>query len=671
LKDSKEIDMGKRKSCCAACAASEGHVYEAEPLEKHIHFGSYALPQRRVVIFLIALALWLAGLAVMAFLKGQPWGKWFALTPLLAAYTLAGGPVLLSAGKNIIQGRVFDENFLMAIATVGAFIIGEWEEAVGVMLFYMIGELVQEAAVLRSRSSIKALLALKPDLARVETADGWREVQADSVEIGTKIMVRPGERIPLDGIVLDGRGSVDASMLSGESAPVPRSIGDEVQSGTVSLDGVLVIRSIKTAENSSAARIIALVEKAKEAKAKPERFITAFARWYTPIVVGLALSLAVVPPLVTGEPFTGWIYRALILLVMSCPCALVVSVPLGYFAGIGGMSARGIMTKGAFVLDALRSVRFVAFDKTGTLTQGKFAVHSVDCANGYDEKTVLETAALAECASNHPIARAIRDEARERGIMPADSGTVTGGIREIAGHGIELKTGETGTILAGNRRLLETNGIPVTVSPTENTGEETLTPVYIAQNGVYYGRILVGDMVKPGAAEAVERLKKLNVAETVLLTGDAEGPARSVAAQLGISRFAFGLLPEDKLSETEKCTRRGITVFVGDGINDAPVLARSDVGIAMGSGADAAVEAADVIIMTGDPLLVPEAIERARKTRRIVIGNVIFALGSKAVFITLAVLGMANMWLALIADTGVALAAILNSTRALGNVRGS
>ncbi|MDR1949173.1 MAG: heavy metal translocating P-type ATPase [Spirochaetaceae bacterium] len=657
-----------------------------------LRFGSYALPRRRVLVFGAALSLWVLGLILIQ-LCPQWAARWAAagnpvpgellrylpLFPLLSAYALAGLPVLRNAFRNLRRGRALDENFLMSIATIGAFAIGEWEEAVGVMIFYMIGELIQEAAVVRSRSSIDALLALKPDTARVKTGDTWTETAAGGVLPGSLVLVRPGERIPLDGIITEGAGMVDASMLSGESRPVERKQGDEVRSGTVSLDGVLVIQTTKTADDSSAARIIALVESARELKAKPERFITAFAKWYTPLVVGGALILAILPPiLIPGARFTDWLYRALILLVISCPCALVVSIPLGYFAGIGGMSRRGIMVKGAVHLDSLNKTKYVAFDKTGTLTEGKFSVAALEPAPGIDKRRLLETAVLAESGSNHPIAQAIcrAGQAAVPGDGPIRAPEAGPGClyREIAGQGLELSFGaaEGGqSILAGNRKLLESRGIPISggrgteENPAGSAPETEHTAVYLARDGRYYGRILVGDTIKEGAGEAVARLGSLGITETVIFTGDARAPAQLVGDELGVAAVKAELLPEDKLVEMEKLTRRGTAVFVGDGINDAPVLARSDVGIAMGSGADAAVEAADVIIMTDDPRRVPEAIVRARKTRRIVLGNVIFALGAKGIFISLAVLGLANMWIALLADVGVALLAILNSTRAL------
>ena len=581
-----------------------------------------------------------------------------SVTFFVAAWLLAGFPVLKNAVKNLLKGRVMDENFLMSVATIGAFAIGEWAEAAAVMIFYMTGELIQEAAVDRSRSSINALLALKPDKARIRDANGWKEVCAADVSPGSIVLVRPGERIPLDGIIIEGNSSVDASMLTGESRPIPCGEGSEVKSGTLALDGVLQIRTTKSAGDSSAARIIQLVESAREAKAKPERFITAFARVYTPLVVGGAALLAVIPPLLLpGAAFSEWVYRALILLVISCPCALVVSVPLGYFAGIGGMSRRGIMVKGAAHLDSLNKAKNVAFDKTGTLTRGTFSVTALEAAPGVSTQTLLETAALAEQESNHPIAKAILEYAAIHGTSKTEADKTE--RFETAGQGLELTSPDI-KILAGNRRFLESRSIEI---PAHGE-KETHTPVYVAKNNKYLGRILTGDTLKEGAEEAVSKLTAMGI-KSVMLTGDTRPSALEAASKLGINSVKAELLPQDKLREVEQLTGTGITVFVGDGINDAPVLARAHVGIAMGSGADAAIEAADAIVMTDDPRRIPEAIGRAKKTHRIIMGNVAFALAAKGVFITLAGFGFANMWLALIADVGVALLAILNSTRAL------
>jgi Cd2+/Zn2+-exporting ATPase len=620
---------------------------------------------KRTAVFAAAICLWGFGILLGHFKSLYDilfaFQNYLSFPFFLASWLLAGLPVLKNAAKNLLQkkNKALDENFLMSAATIGAFAIGEWAEAAAVMIFYMIGEIIQDAAIDKSRSSIDALLAVRPDKARIGDGDTWKEIPAVEVVPGSFILIRPGERIPLDGIVTEGKSSIDASMLTGESRPVICTEGNEVFSGTLALDGVLKVKTTKSAGESSASRIIQLVESAREAKASPERFITAFARWYTPIVVGAAVLLAVLPPLLLAdERFTEWFYRALILLVISCPCALVVSVPLGYFAGIGGMSRRGIMVKGATYLDSLNKVKNVAFDKTGTLTKGKFAIAALEPAPDVSQETLLETAVMAERESNHPIARAIVEYA---GTERSTEGNAA--RSEIAGQGIELvSNGEK--ILAGSRRLLESHMKDAAFSGNTEEAGPSGTLVYVARNDKYLGRILIGDSLKEGAIETIVKLRKMGINNT-MLTGDTRSSAMEMASQLGIDSVKAELLPEDKLREVENLTHSGTTVFVGDGINDAPVLARSNVGIAMGSCADAAVEAADVIIMTDDPRRVPEAIERARKTRRIVMGNIAFALGAKGFFIVLAALGMANMWVALIADVGVALAAVLNSTRAL------
>ena len=482
--------------CCAACAAmnaGDADTNDEASGGRVVHFGSYELPLKRLVVFASALGLWIIGLVLLSSAPQTGPLRFLPLIPFVAAYALAGLPVLRNAARRLRRGKALDENFLMSVATIGAFAVGEWEEAVGVMIFYMIGELVQEAAVSQSRRSIKALLALKPDTARVRDGDGWAEVSAASVPVGTRVLVRPGERIPLDGIITEGAGAIDASMLSGESKPEDRAVGDEVRSGTVSIDGVLVIETTRTAENSSAAKIIALVESARDAKAEPEKFITAFAKWYTPIVVGGAVLLAILPPLlIPGAQFADWIYRALILLVISCPCALVVSIPLGYFAGIGGLSRRGIMVKGAVHLDSLYKAKYVAFDKTGTLTQGKFSIVALEPAAEITETALLETAVLAEREYNHTIALAIRQGGLDRGIGPTVSASAS--YREIAGRGLEISLGGQARIFAGNRLLLESRGIAL----PRLAAQEAYTAVYIARDGQYYGRILIGDTDKEG-----------------------------------------------------------------------------------------------------------------------------------------------------------------------------
>ena len=647
----KNSDTDCCKSCCHSCN-NESKKNHADN-ERLVYFGSYCLPLNRIVQFGIALFLWVSGIVVIHTTEFRG----IALLLFVGAYSVIGLPVLKAAFLNIKNG--IDENFLMSIAAIGAFAIGEWVEAAGLMIFYMTGELLQEAAVVRSRKSIDALLALKPDSARVRDGQNWVTKDSDDVAVGSITLVRPGEKIPLDGIIIEGDGFVDFSMLTGESRPLHVNAGDEVKSGTISVNGVLVVKTTKTAGESSAAKIIELVESAASAKAKPERFITAFAKWYTPFVVLAALAIAFIPPLLLSEAkFSGWIYRALVLLVISCPCALVVSVPLGYFAGIGGLSRRGIMVKGAVHLDSLSKAKYAAFDKTGTLTNGQFSIISMETIEGIDEKQLLETAVLAEKESNHPIAKAIIKEAEKRGIEIPSRDNLK--YKEIAGRGVELTAGED-VILAGNLNLLNVYNVTVPAAPLK----AAYTVVYIAVNKKYLGSIFIGDSIKEGAKESVEELHKLGIKNVVMFTGDTEEAAIDIASQVGIETIEAKLLPEDKLSKLEKFTKKGTTIFVGDGINDAPVLVRADVGIAMHRGVDVAVEAADVVIMTDDLRRVPEAIKGARKTHSIVVGNVVFALAAKAAFITLAAFGLANIWLALAGDVGVALLAILNATRAL------
>jgi Cd2+/Zn2+-exporting ATPase len=641
-------------SCAAAARPAQAPVAAASA-------ESRAETRRAFVVFGVAAVLWAAGF-VLTLLDLEGRLRYAALAPLLASYALAGLPVLKAAVRNLLKGNALDENFLMAIATIGAFAVGEWEEAAGVMIFYMIGELAQEYAVNKSRRSIDSLLALKPDTARVAIGDGWEEVRAEEVAVGTVVLVRPGERIPLDGTVESGESFVDSSMLTGESVPRRAGPGDAVRSGTVATDGLLQVRTTRLAGESSAARIIELVENASSAKARTERFIAVFARWYTPAVVGTALLIAVVPPLVLpGARFADWLYRALIMLVISCPCALVVSIPLGYFGGIGGLSRRGILVKGAVFLDALAKVRRVAFDKTGTLTEGRFELRSARPAPGatIDADGLVALAAAAESHSNHPLARAVEEAAAARGLSPA---AVDGAFAETAGRGISATVGGE-RVLVGSERLLSEAGIAV---PETERDAEGLTNVYVARSGAYLGRLLVGDRAKAGAAAAVAELRALGVEQVALVSGDSAAAAARVGAELGIEEVYADLLPEGKLALVERWSAAGErTAFVGDGINDAPVLARSDVGIAMGSGADVAVEAADVIVMTDDPRRVPEAIRRSRRTRAIVFQNIVFALGVKGFFLTLGAFGVATMWEAVIADVGVALLAVLNSMRAL------
>ncbi|MDR2150172.1 MAG: cadmium-translocating P-type ATPase [Spirochaetaceae bacterium] len=637
----------KNDVCC------HNHESEENTRSAQLRFRGYTIPVRRILVFALALALWGAG---FLFLKTA---RVAALLCYVGSWLLAGLPVLKKAFCNIRNGHPFDENFLMSIATIGAFCIGEWEEAAGVMLFYLVGELIQDAAIDRSQDDINALLALKPDTARIKTADGWEEYPADTVEPGATILVRAGERIPLDGTIIEGSGLVNEAMLSGESKPVQVKAGTTVYSGSTSINGVLIMTSTKKADESSAARIIALVKDAQEAKARPERFITAFARVYTPIVVALTVLIAVVPPLLLpNAALSDWVYRALILLVVSCPCALVVSIPLAYFAGIGGLSRRGIMVKGAVHLDTLCKTRFLAFDKTGTLTEGQFSVTAVEPAPGITVAELFTLARTIEQESNHPVARAVCAYAKENGIAPY-AGIGSFHFQEIAGQGVAVQDEKT-LMLAGNRRLLEARNIAL---PEAERASETV--VYVARDSVFYGRILIGDRLKRGAAAAVRWLSQLGIAQTLMFTGDSAASAEGIATEVGIGTVKAGLLPADKVTEIEKLTVRGTTVFVGDGINDAPVLARADLGIAMGSGAAVAVEAADVIIQTSDPCLVPEAIAGAKRIRRVVTVNVVCALTAKLLCITLAIAGYMNMWLALVADVGVMLLLVFNASRLL------
>jgi Cd2+/Zn2+-exporting ATPase len=613
--------------------------------------------RRELIVLAAGIALLVFGILQERALHASSW-PWLEYVVFGVSYLLVGWNVLAAAARGIVRGRVFDENFLMTVATAGAFAIHQLEEAVAVMVFFKVGEILQSLSVRRSRRSIRALLDLRPDTARLRRNGELLEVSPDEVEPGAQVVVRPGERIPLDGIVLTGTGFVDTSALTGE--PIPRRIepGQEVLAGFISTDGSIEIRVSRSAGESSAAKIIRLVEEASHAKAKTERFITRFARVYTPVVVAAAAAVAFLPPLVVpGAALHDWVYRALTMLVISCPCALVVSIPLGYFGGVGGASRHGILVKGAAYLDVLASVRTVVFDKTGTLTRGSFEVTSVQPRGLVTGPDLLRYAALAEAHSNHPIAASIR---RAYG-GPVD-GSPAAEYREVGGQGV-FATVDGHAIIAGNDRLLHHQEIAHDICCVDGTA------VHVAVDGKYAGYLVISDEARHGAAEAISGLRALGVSRTVLLTGDAKEVAQRTAAQLGIDEFHGDLLPAEKVTHLESlmgASARGArTAFVGDGINDAPVLARADVGIAMGrSGADAAVETADVVLMSDNPEKVVEAIVRARKTRAIVIQNIVFALGVKAIFLSLGAFGVATMWEAVIADMGVAIAAILNASRA-------
>lgn len=580
---------------------------------------------------------------------------------LLAAYALIGWDILWRAAENIRHGRVFDENFLVAVATLGAIALGDYSEGVAVMLLYQIGEWFQGYAVQRSRRSISSLMDIRPDTACVLRDGTEEEVFPDEVEVGETILIRPGERVPLDGIVTKGEGHLDTSALTGESMPRAVRVNDEIISGCINQSGVLEVRVTTPYEESTVERILSLVEEATDKKAKTEAFITRFARWYTPAVVIGAVLLALIPPLVTADPFSMWIYRALTFLVISCPCALVISVPLSFFAGIGGASRVGILIKGGNYLEALAKADTVVFDKTGTLTKGSFHVASVIPAEGFTKEDVLFYAANAERYSTHPIGRSILRAFTGGGNTTEE--TDVHAMEENAGRGISAHI-NSHFILLGTHDLLtakKTVGIP----PIPHTGA-----VYLSVDGRFAGVIHVADEIKEDAAEAVRALKERGIRETVMLTGDSCPIGMSVGKSLGIDTIHAELLPQDKVAQVETrlaAQREGKTLaYVGDGINDAPVLARADVGIAMGAlGSDAAIEAADVVLMTDEPKKIATAIDIARKTMRIAWQNIVFAIGIKGIVLVLGALGYAGLWAAIFADVGVTVLAVFNAMRAL------
>ncbi|HHW60882.1 MAG TPA: cadmium-translocating P-type ATPase [Syntrophomonadaceae bacterium] len=607
------------------------------------------------------------GVALALLIIGVVWGEVLRRTPFQAgeyvvfitAYLLVGLPVIWRALKNISQGQVFDEYFLMTVATLGAFAIRAMPEAVAVMLFYAVGEYLQDLAVDRSRRSVSELINVRPDRARVWLEDQWIELPPEKVEIGQLILVQPGEKVPLDGVVLEGDSYVDTSAITGESLPRYVKSGDEVMAGVINGSGLLKVRVSRPFAASSVVKILELVENAAERKAPTEQFMTRFAAVYTPIVVIGAVLLAVLPPLIVSTAsFEVWLYRALVLLVISCPCALVISIPLGYFGGIGAASRQGILIKGANYLDALTEVSTVVFDKTGTLTEGVFQVQDILPHPGRSAAEILHYAALAEIHTNHPIARSIR----EAYAQDLDASRVED-YQEIKGHGIEAKI-DGRIVLAGNARLLQLKGIRIQEIPHHKT------IVYVAIDGQYAGAILLADQVKEDARDSLQALKEMGIESNILLTGDRYASAVIAAEELGVDAFYAGLLPEDKVAQVEDLKRQlgsgQKLVFVGDGINDAPVLALSDIGVAMGDlGADAALEAADIILMDGQPQKIVQALEIAHFTRKIVMENVVLALGVKALVVVLAILGLATMWAAVFADVGVALLAVLNASRTL------
>ena len=575
----------------------------------------------------------------------------------LVCYVVIGWDIVWKALTNILHGQVFDENFLMTIATIGALILGEHSEGVAVMLFYQVGEWFQSYAVSKSRKSIASLMDIRPDYANVERNGKLKQVDPEEVNIGDTIVVKPGERVPLDGKIIKGTSALDTSALTGESMPRDVEPGMEVISGCINQTGILTIQTTKKYGESTVAKILDLVENASDKKGKTENFISRFARYYTPIVVFAAIALAVLPPLVTGQPFTVWIYRALTFLVISCPCALVISIPLSFFGGIGGASKIGVLVKGSNYLESLAHTEVVVFDKTGTLTKGSFAVSQINAVS-MKEAQLLELAAYAEDYSNHPISLSIKKAYGKK----IDHSRISD-VQEIAGHGVRAVI-DGKTILAGNAKLMDKEGIAYI--PSNAIG----TVIYLACNGKYAGYIVIEDEIKADAPSAIKALKEVGVRKTVMLTGDADAVGKKVAQKLGLDQAYTELLPADKVDRVEmmlrQTTEKGKLVFVGDGINDAPVLARADVGIAMGGlGSDAAIEAADVVLMTDEPSKISAVVQIARKTIRIANENIVFALGVKILVLILGATGYANMWAAVFADVGVSVIAILNAIRAM------
>ncbi len=580
----------------------------------------------------------------------------------LAAYFLAGINIYINAWNTLRRGGFFDENVLMVVATAGAIAIGSLSEAVGVMLFFKTGEILQNLSVARSRRSVRALLASRPRHANVESAQGLRQVPPEQVRVGERIVVKPGEKVPLDGEVIMGSSSLDASALTGESVPVGARKGDRLLAGMVNLSAVLKVRVTKPFNESSIAKILELVENASARKAVTEKFFTTFARWYTPVVVAAAAGIAFLPPLLFSEAdFATWVYRALVVLVISCPCALVISIPLGYFGGVGRASRQGILVKGSNFLDALSNVKTVVFDKTGTLTRGDFTVQKIVPQKGYDELQVLQFALLAELHSSHPIGRSIVAKGREMGIKP-DSAAVAE-HQDLPGRGVRAVV-DGRDIHVGSDGLLHRHKIAHDVCELEGTA------AHVVIDGHYAGYLLIGDSLKADAGQAIAKLRAAGVRRIEMLTGDSRCAAETVAASLGLDAFYAELMPEDKVRLLEEIQSAaghdGKVAFVGDGINDAPVIARADIGVAMGAlGSDAAIETADVVLMTDSPSKLVDAVAIARRTRTIVWQNIIMALSVKIVFVALGTMGMASMWEAVFADMGVTIAAILNSTRGL------
>lgn len=584
--------------------------------------------------------------------------EWLQIALFIISYIIVGGDVVKRAVKNIFKGQVFDENFLMSIATIGAFFIGEYPEGVAVMLFYQVGELFQSYAVGKSRKSIASLMDIRPDYANVKKGDELVKVDPDEVQIGDIIVIKAGEKIPLDGKVIEGSSMIDTSALTGESVPREVEVGSDILSGCININGVITAEVTKEFGESTVSKILDLVENASSKKSNSEQFITKFARYYTPVVVIIAVFLAIIPPLVIdGATFSDWIYRALAFLVVSCPCALVISIPLSFFGGIGGASKKGVLVKGSNYLEALAETEIVVFDKTGTLTKGVFNVQEIH-PEGVSKEELLELTAHAESYSNHPISLSLK-RAYSKEI---DNGRISD-VEEISGHGV-IATVDGKKVMAGNIKLMKMMDIPYF------KGELIGTVVHVAVNNKYIGYIVISDEVKEDSAQAIKELKAANIKQTVMLTGDNKSIGSKVAKELGLDKVYAELLPADKVEKLEELfsqkSKKGKLAFVGDGINDAPVLARADIGIAMGGlGSDAAIEAADVVIMTDEPSKIATAMKISKKTLKIAHQNIVFAIGIKIIVLILSAFGIATMWAAIFADVGVTIIAVLNAFRAL------
>ena len=628
--------------------------------------------KEQIIQIISALILFIIGLCV----KFE--NAWISRVIYFVSYVIVGGEIVVEAIKNIFKRELFDEHFLMAIATIGAIAIGEYPEAVAVMLFYQIGEMFQDYAVDKSKKSITELMDIRPDYANVKRGGEILKVKPEEVKIDEIIVVKPGEKIPLDGIVIDGKSMVDTSSLTGESLPRNVKKDDEVLSGCINQSGTLTVKVIKGFKESTVHKILDLVENASNKKSKSENFITKFAKYYTPMVVILAVMLAIIPPIILKDgSFTNWLYRALTFLVVSCPCALVISIPLGFFGGIGGASRKGILIKGSNYLEALANTEIVVFDKTGTLTEGVFEVQKIKTAKDLkgeslenknievfeiNEKELLKIVAACENDSNHPIAMSIKNAYAKQGNENIDTNTIKN-VQELSGKGI-MATVEDKEVLVGNIKLMKSQNIKYI------TSNDVGTILYVAINNKFAGYIMISDKVKQDSKEAIKQLNKNGISKTVMLTGDKKEVAENVSNQIGVNEVFAELLPDGKVKKVEELiknkTAKGKLVFVGDGINDAPVLALSDVGIAMGGlGSDAAIEAADVVIMTDEPSKVSKSIDIAKKTMKIVIENIVFAIAVKIIVLILGACGIATMWEAVFADVGVSILAILNSLRML------